>query len=236
MRIGKLLRPRVLELKRMGGRGGMGKHLGPCVEREDGISSFGELLLIFCHDIPLGEDGISMEVLCLFEEGPAGGGDTLQRVAKECFIVCLKAKLSLRFQKAPIDSEEDRACEAPVFLPCLRPGVGEVQVDPADFIFRKDFREEPCIDAQKGEIRKVRPLFFGPLPPLDRLHENAVVAFDSEKIDFRMEEGEFRQKAPLSHPDLDMDRRIISEEILLPSPPKASGLLHCGVRLKDKVL
>ena len=112
--------------------------------------------------------------------------------------------------------------QSPLRMAVFRPRIGEVEVNAVYLALSKHFRKLACIHADKEQVFDFRLQFF---PFLYCAEQHAVVHFNADVVDFRMQNRHIHQKAALSHTDLNMNRIFISKNFSPPSPA-ALRLLH----------
>lgn len=102
-------------------------------------------------------------------------------------------------------------------MPCLWPGIREVQIDTKDFSWGEDVGNVGGIHADKAEIfrrfLKLLEFLYGP-------KKNAGITFYTNVVDLRVAKSVFQQEFAFAHSDLNIDGLLIAKYLV---PGSAAG-------------
>lgn len=210
--------------------------ISPNNQLADRIAKGGEFLLILCHDIAMIHCIVMVEVIGAAPHMEGGRDiDLRDGEVEEQPVICLEFDRAVFCQDSVITGEELPGGKPPSGMPCLGPGIGEVQIDAVNLSRSEDAGNIAGIHADEADVRQGRSIWQsgagrGRLGDerLEFLHgpeEDAGVAFDPDIIDLRILPGEGKQELAFPHPDLYMDRMRIAED-LMPSAAVSALILN----------
>ena len=107
----------------------------------------------------------------------------------------------------------------------LRPGIGEVQIDPVDLSLPEYLVNIFGIHADEFQIGKLIFLHF-----LDRTEQDTGIFFNAHIVDLRIWFGEGMQETSLSHTDLDMNGVIVTKDLMPGSGAAFQSIFRYHVR------
>ena len=98
-------------------------------------------------------------------------------------------------------------------MACLRPRIGEIQINLLHFTLLKDFREQSCIDAHEHQICKLLSFFLQSLSLLECTEKHTVIHLDPYIIDLWMKLRHIHKEAAFSHTNFNMKRLVFREHL-----------------------
>lgn len=129
--------------------------ISPNNQLADRIAKGGELLLILGHNIPVIHHIVMVEVIgtALHMEGWSSI-DLRDGEVKEQPVICLEFDRAVFCQDSVITGEELPGGKPPSGMPCLGPGIGEVQVDAVNLSRSEGVGNITGIHADEADVRQ----------------------------------------------------------------------------------
>ena len=106
----------------------------------------------------------------------------------------------------------------------LGPGIGEIQINAVHFTFSEYLIDVFCIHTDEFQVGKLVLFHF-----LDCAEQYAGIFFDSHIIDLRILLCKGMQETSLSHTNLNMDRMIVSENLMPGSGACFQGIFRYDI-------
>lgn len=178
-----------------------------------------EALLVFGHDIVLGELGL-MQIERDVAHLEALEGKLIERKLEKLFIVSLHMNLAIGLQYLTIGLQEARVRETAFGVASFRPRVAEIQVQAGKLLIGKQICQHGSVELDECQIGN-----FTVLRALYSPQDHFCFQLNRNEIHVRVAFCQCINEASLSTADFDMDRIVVSEAFV-PAPFEGYRVVH----------